>query len=308
MSETPATAALKQVRHAARVVRDGAPVAGEVIEHCTDCWCAGLAEGFVTPGLAVAREALGAAEFERRTAAAPGCELAGRLDAIAQENRQNLERLAAILNDGDGARPAPAVLLGDAAVLLSLYRSLAAFPARLWVVAPAEGTKRSTRSATVAVLSGAASDFSFAGIGRLAGPLRRYSATVEAAGRTWRVPTGELLVVLLAARVGDPESSPTPPQWPHLATALLASQDALDVETVLELAAELELAPKVHRGLAAARQLGPELGRHVPDERLEIPWWERTIALPIAARRLLKESLVAERRPSRPAARVRAAS
>ncbi len=308
MNATPATTALEQVRHAARVVRDGAPVAGEVIEHCTDCWCAGLAEAFVTPGLAVAREALGAAEFERRTAATPGCEVAGRLDAIRQENVQNLERLAAILNDGDGARPVPAVLLGDAAVLLSLYRSLAAFPARLWVVAPAEGTKRTTRSATVAVLSGAASDFSFAGVGRLAGPLRRYSAPVTAGGRTWRVPTGELLVMLMAARVGDPESSPTPPQWPHLATALLASQDALDHGLVLALAAELDLAPKVHRGLAAARQLVPELGRHFPDQRLEIPWWERTIALPIAARRLLKESLVPERRAPSPRAGFRAAS
>jgi hypothetical protein len=308
MSATPATLALEQVRHAARVVRGGASVAGEVVERCTDCWCAGLAEAFVTPGLAVAREALGAAEFERRTDGAPGSELAGRLDAIAQENVRNLKRLAAILNDGDGARPQPAVLLGDAAVLLALYRSLAAFPARLWVVAPAGGTRRSTRSATVAVMSGTASDFSFAGIGRLAGPLRQYSATVEAGGRSWRVPTRELLVVLLAARVGDPESSPIPPQWPHLATALLASRDALDHEVVLELAAELNLAPKVHRGLAAARQLVPELGGQFSDGRLEIPWWERTIALPIAARRLLKESLVAERRAQGRAARTAAAS
>ena len=93
-----------------------------------------------------------------------------------------------------------------------------------------------------------------------------------------------------------------------MAAARLASQGTLDCDVVLELAAELGSAPDAHRGLAAARQLVPELGRHFPDQRLEIPWWERTIALPIAARRLLKESLVAERRAPSPAAGASAAS
>ena len=93
-----------------------------------------------------------------------------------------------------------------------------------------------------------------------------------------------------------------------MAAALLASQDTLDCDVVLHLAAELGLAPKVHRGLAVACQLVTELGRRFPDERLEIPWWERTIALPIAARRLLKEPLVAEHRAQGTAAAVSAAS
>jgi hypothetical protein len=90
--------------------------------------------------------------------------------------------------------------------------------------------------------------------------------------------------------------------------ASLASQDTLDCEVMLELTAELGLAPKVQHGLAVACQLVPELGRHFPDEALEISWWERTIALPIAARRLLRESLVAERRTQGPAEGVSAAS
>ena len=288
----PAATALEQVRLSARAVRDGASVAREMVSRCADCRAAGLAEVFYTPGLAVAREVLGRAEFERLATLANDDGLVGTLDGIECENLRNLGRLAGMLLDYEAVEAASPVLLGDAAVMLALYGSLAAYRARLFVVVPAGDLGRDARPAIEASLSAPASDFIVARPGRLAGPLRQFSATVDAGGRTWRTPTRELLVMLLAARVGNPGSLPTPARWPHLVTTLLAHGDTLDLGVVLDIADEAGLSGHVQRGLAVACELAHELAELLPEERLEIPWWERALALPIAARRLLKESLV----------------
>ena len=46
-----------------------------------------------------------------------------------------------------------------------------------------------------------------------------------------------------AARVGEPEPTPLPPVWAHLAVALEAWRENVEYEGVLEIAQRLGLAP-----------------------------------------------------------------
>ncbi len=121
---------------------------------------------------------------------------------------------------------------------------------------------------------------------------------VELAGmpRSYRLPAtaheyavfqnSEHLAVTLAGRVGNPRVSPVPPLWPLLALLLLGWSDTLSALQVMKRAAELGTEDEVHRGLAIVAYLFPELQGWLAAFPLRIPLWERTLAVPLAARKL----------------------
>src|SRR5438094_5628383 len=96
----------------------------------------------------------------------------------------------------------------------------------------------------------------------------------------------EQLAVTLAGRVGNPRISPTPPLWPLLALLLLGWRDRLSAERVMERAARLGMENEVERGLAIVAYLFPELQEWTADIPFRMPLWERTLAVPLAARKL----------------------
>ena len=246
-------------------------------EHCRD---ARLPDDFTGVGLVVWKL--------RRGAAAPPLRadlqyIVDRQAVIERENTEALEAIARLTCGTD--EPS---LIGDGSVLLGLYGTLAAFRAAEWVVLVRQG-------ANGAATSAARGELPFAlRVGpsqRLEVSLARWSTGVTAAGCQWRVPVGELFVVLLAARVGDPAALPSPPHWFHLAVAMLAWRDRLNVNTVLTLADRLDLAAKAQRGLAMVGSLFPELKPGLDLSSFEIPLWERLLAVPVAARRVVRESM-----------------
>jgi len=224
------------------------------------------------------------------------CEFSHICRQMASHAAENLAEMARISreltlldNDAEGAP----MLLGEAAVLLGLYRSLGAFRARLWVVGVPGHDQGSQRSATVDAVVGNSGQVRIGHLGGLQGLVEQVTVEVDLVGRRWRVPRRELLTVLLAARVGDPDSTPLPPMWVHLAVALEAWRDNVRYDQVSEIAERLGLAPQVHRGLAVTLAIMPHLRAWLPMRRLKIPLWERTITLPLAAKRLLDDALEA---------------
>ena len=97
----------------------------------------------------------------------------------------------------------------------------------------------------------------------------------------------EQLAVTLADRVGDPRVSPAPPLWPLLALLLLGWRDRLSAERIMERAAWLRKETEVERGLAIVAYLFPELQEWTADIPFRMPLWERTLAVPLAARKLV---------------------
>ena len=94
------------------------------------------------------------------------------------------------------------------------------------------------------------------------------------------------LAATLAGRVGNPRISPAPPLWPLLALLLLGWRDSLSAERVMERAAWLGMETEVERGLAIVAYLFPELHEWTADVPFRMPLWERTLAVPLAARKL----------------------
>jgi hypothetical protein len=271
---------LRLARSIAVVLRgDGEALAGllSAAELCRD---ARLPDDFTGVGLVVWQR--------RRGAGAPPlrADLQYIVDRQAIVERENSEALEAVARLACGTEE-PA-LIGDGAVLLGLYGTLAAFRAAEWVVLVRQGANGAAAAAAEGelpfVLRVGPSQ-------RLEVPLARWSVGVEAAGCRWRVPVGELFVVLLAARVGDPAALPSPPHWFHLAVAMLTWRDRLNVHTVLTLADRLDLAAKAQRGLAMVGSLFPELKPGLDLSSFEIPLWERLLAVPVAARRVARESM-----------------
>ena len=91
----------------------------------------------------------------------------------------------------------------------------------------------------------------------------------------------------LARRVGDPRVSPVPPLWPVLALLLLAWRQVFSAERIMRQATELGAENEVLRGLAIIAYLFPELEYWLGTIRSRIPPWERTLAVPLAARKLV---------------------
>ena len=133
----------------------------------------------------------------------------------------------------------------------------------------------------------------FGRLGRLESVGGRYLEEVEVGQFTFRVPTGALLVVLLAARVGEPEASLESPTWAHLMVALTALGSQFELEATLDLARQLGCEERVHRGFAIVRLYCEDIAKLIPSKSLTIPLWER-MALRIAASRMLREAVAGE--------------
>jgi hypothetical protein len=183
-----------------------------------------------------------------------------------------------------------ALLLGDSAVLLGLFGTVRAFRIRNWAIGLPEHVGVGEQSITEKMLTAQPLDVSFGTLGRLEERLDDLSRTLMIGDASWRVPSPEMLVIALAARVGEPEANPESPAWAHLAAMLKGGKEKIDVDEILKLADDLGLAPRVHRGLAIVRLIFPELGRMVPSERLSIPAWER-VALRLAANKLVQAAI-----------------
>jgi len=95
------------------------------------------------------------------------------------------------------------------------------------------------------------------------------------------------LAVTLAGRVGNPRVSPAPPLWPILALLLLTWRETVSADQVMLRAAALGIQDEVHRGLALIAYLFPELESWLAGVPLGIPLWEKTLAVPLAARKLV---------------------
>jgi hypothetical protein len=182
------------------------------------------------------------------------------------------------------------LLLGDSAVLLGLYGTPRAFRVKTCVIGVPDHVGVGEQSITEQVLVAPPFEIHLGRLGRLESRLEELSRVIMLDGTTWRVPSPELLVVMLAARVGEPEASPETPSWAHLAAMLKGGKNEIEVDEALDLAEQLELAPRVHRGLAIVRVLFPELGLMIPGERLDIPAWER-MALRLAANKLVQAAV-----------------
>ena len=94
------------------------------------------------------------------------------------------------------------------------------------------------------------------------------------------------LALVLASRVGNPRVSPLPPLWPLLALLVLSWRDTVSAPGVVARAEVLGSEAEVRRGLSIVVYLIPELEDWLEGVSLDIPLWEQTLALPLAARKL----------------------
>ncbi len=97
----------------------------------------------------------------------------------------------------------------------------------------------------------------------------------------------EQLVAIFASRVGNPQIAPVPPLWPLLALVLFEWRATISGSGVVARAASLGLSEEAQRGLVIVRHLFPELQDWLAEVPLAIPLWERVLAVPLAARKLV---------------------
>jgi hypothetical protein len=283
---------LELIRWQGRGLRDDYAAGRGLLEACFTAVEVGVPEDFVTAGICIleaATERMGAS-----TASIPADfpEVFERRQAIENANRRELSLVRQRLID---ARfPSDNVLLlGDPGVLLGVFRSLAAFRAQTWAIGVPGVSDHDVESVAEQAIMALPFEVRFGRLGYLEDRLESFSELVDVDGVKWRVPDRELLVVLLAARVGEPEASPATATWAQLAAALKGMRDEIELDEIMELADGLDLTGRVHRGLAVVCSVFPELGRIIPDKRLEIPAWER-VALRVAATRLVKTAVADE--------------
>lgn len=210
---------------------------------------------------------------------------------VANANGEQLEELGRRL-DGDGQPTAEAVLLGDAALMALLYGDAAAFPLRLTIAGVAVTGDAHTQIELHLRMAGGKPVT--APLGPLGDVARRDGRAWAHGGRTWRLPSRELLLALLIARVGDPLAHPDPPLWHHLAIALGVWRETLDHQRLFDCAARLGLSPPLRRGMALLARLLPELAPPPATRLPQLSWPERTLAVPLSARKLVAVSLTPE--------------
>ena len=211
-------------------------------------------------------------------------------DRVAAANAAVLEQLVVEL-DGDRRPPGAACLLGDAALLALLYDDLGAFSLRL----PLAGRRSADDGRGLVDLhlrqSGGAPATAPLGV---LGDAFRGSIRWVHADYTWRLPSRELLLALLVARLGDPAAPAGPTLWHHLSLAAGAWRDTLDHQRLVDFGNRLGIRAPLDRGLAILGELFPELGAPFEAARRALSIVERSIGVPLAARRLVALSLAAE--------------
>lgn len=184
-----------------------------------------------------------------------------------------------------GESTSDALLLGDAGLLAGLYGSLGAFPLRLPLAATLSATDGGGDGPLY--LRGRGGVLGVVPLGPLAELVRHNSRRWNDGTQSWRVPRRELMLTLLAARLGDPLAHPDPPLWHHLALLLLLWPENEGRGLVLEHAARLGLLAQVGRGLAVLGHLFPELQGWAGGGQIQLSLLARSLAVPLAARALV---------------------
>ena len=182
--------------------------------------------------------------------------------------------------------PEQVLLLGDAALMLGLYGTLRAFRAKTWAIGLPGFAGIGEQSITEPAVKALPFEISFGKLGRLEDRLDALTRVYMFDGVLWRVPATELMVVLMAARVGEPDASATDRTWAHLAATLTGHRDQIELSSVLELAEELHLSGRVQRGMGITRLLFPELGWLLGRGTLDLPSWDREALRPAAEKQL----------------------
>jgi hypothetical protein len=283
------SALLELVRWQGRGLRHDYSAGRGLLDICYTAAEVGVPVEFISSGLCVLEAAAKRIGASMATVVADFPEVVAYQRTADDANRDDLERAGQEIA-ARGCASRDSVLLGDPAVLMGLYGTLKAYRAGTWVVGLPPGGGAGERLITEEAVSAAPSEMRFGSMADLEGPLMRASRRLSVNGQTWRIPSLELLIVQLAARVGEPETSPESPSWAQLAAALKGNKDWVSSNDVLRLADEIGLRSRVDRGLAIVRIVFPELDRLIPPERLEIPGWEKA-ALRVAANRLVHAAL-----------------
>ncbi len=195
-----------------------------------------------------------------------------------------------------GESTSDALLLGDAGLLAGLYGSLGAFPLRLPLAATMSATDGAEELPLYLRARGGV--LGLVPLGPLVELVRNNSRRWNDGTRTWRVPRRELMLTLLAARLGDPLAHPDPPLWHHLALLLLLWPETEGRELVLEHAARLGLLAQVGRGLAVLGHLFPELHGWAGGGQIKLSLLARSLAVPLAARALVGAAFEEEAEPA----------
>ena len=93
-------------------------------------------------------------------------------------------------------------------------------------------------------------------------------------------------MAILASRMRN-QIAPVPPLWPLLALLLFGWRDTISAQAVMARAADIGLTEETQRGLVIVTYLFPELQSWLAGVPLRIPLWERSLAVPFAARKLV---------------------
>jgi hypothetical protein len=263
--------AVDLVRRTARAMRHPESASAlRMMNACLRAQWGGVTGNFLLPFGSQLQEVLKARRFDQRM-------LPGAIEALLEKNRlcaaRNLQQLEAFgerIRSEAGLRTDQALLAGEAAALIALYRDPGAFLVGEWMALLTDGT----------CLNGTRPK-------HFQPPPLNWASPVEFGGQTWLIPAPALLVAMLAVHVGDPANSPDPPVWLHLGLAILVWKETVSARAVAELGEVLGHGDQVDRGLAIIAHLFPELLDWVGAESGRIPNWEKKLAIPLAARRIV---------------------
>ncbi|MFN7974906.1 MAG: hypothetical protein U0166_21570 [Acidobacteriota bacterium] len=218
--------------------------------------------------------------------------LRGTAQVARRDGIERVATLAGLVRTAQSwnAPPEQTVLLGDAAILARLYEDFGAYAGTHWLA----GIPGDAPGSTVGQWLGDGEEAGpprLVALGARTEPLLRRSTLMTIAGHRWRVPTEELLLVLMATKVGNPLSNPSASIWPHLAIAIKGWQKRVRAEAVLALALDLGIDTDVRAGLMICRHLFPEVSKWVNERTIGVSSTARLMSLPLTARRLFSASL-----------------
>ncbi|MBN2338808.1 MAG: hypothetical protein JXP48_09735 [Acidobacteria bacterium] len=271
MQPTQVTIVLELVRRHARVLRGEPYPLLRRLKALIRAREAGVPERYLLPFASAVHRLLDGSKFDPEAVPAAVGSLFRANRLAEKSNLAELAHLAGTLRASLKVESRDAILTGDGAALVGLYRDPGAFPGAHWGALLPDGTHLSDHEQV-----------------RLAPPAEAWSEAALSGDIPWRTPLPGLLVALLAAHLGNPKAPPTPSLWPHLGLGLLLWRDQVKVKSVLDLGLDLGRGEEVEHGLAIAAHVFPELGSWTDSDKLRIPSWEKKFAIPLAARRLLQ--------------------
>ena len=279
------------VRAAARVAQGESTTASRFESLCQAARERGVPERLLRPFLVIA-----ARGWSDETLPLALSRQLSKSDGVGDANKRLMRSLADRVGLA-GESTENALLVGDAPLLAGLYGSLEAFALRLPLAATATATD--SGNGLPLVLRARGGVLGVVALGPLAGMLRNHSRRWTDGARAWRVPRRELMVTLLAARLGDPMAHPDPPLWHHLGLLLMLWSEPDGRTLVIEHAVRLGLLSQVARGLAVLGNLFPELqGWAGNSGQVQLSLLTRSLAVPLSARALVGAAFEEDAEPA----------